>query len=70
MMDSRSRQHPQLSLGGSAYHDYCQDLTKLAQQWSDLMKQDLPAVNAQLTGQHLQPLPETMLTGSVPACGQ
>jgi hypothetical protein len=54
----------------TAYHDYCQDLTKLAQQWSDLMKQDLPTLNAQLTGQHLQPLPETMLTGSVPACGQ
>jgi photosystem II stability/assembly factor-like uncharacterized protein len=54
----------------TAYHDYCQDLTKLAQQWSDLMKQVLPAVNAQLTEQHLQPLPETMLTGTVPACGQ
>jgi len=53
-----------------AYHDYCQDLTKLAQQWADLMKQDLPAVNAQLTGQHLQPLPETMLTETVPACGR
>ena len=48
-------------------HDYCGDLTKLAQQWSELMKQDLPAVNAQLTGQHLQPLPETTLKGSVPA---
>jgi len=45
----------------AAYHDYCQDLTKLSQQWSDLMKQDLPAVNAQLSQQHLQPLPETML---------
>ena len=54
----------------TAYHDYCQDLTKLAQQWSDLMKQDLPAVNAQLTEQHLQPLPETTLVGTVPACGQ
>jgi hypothetical protein len=54
----------------AAYHDYCQDLTKLSQQWSDLMKQDLPAVNAQLSQQHLQPLPETMLMGTVPACGQ
>ena len=54
----------------TAYHDYCQDLTKLAQQWSDLMKQDLPAVNAQLTEQHLQPLPVTTLSGSVPTCGQ
>jgi hypothetical protein len=54
----------------SAYQDYCQDLTKLAQQWSDLMKQDLLAVNAQLTEQHLQPLPETTFVGTVPACGQ
>jgi photosystem II stability/assembly factor-like uncharacterized protein len=54
----------------TAYHDYCEDLTKLAQQWSDLMKQDLPAVNAQLTEQHLQALPEMMLTRTVPACGQ
>jgi len=54
----------------TAYHDYCRDLTKLAQQWSDLMKQDLPAVNTQLTEQHLQPLPEAMLTAAVPACGQ
>ncbi|MGA2903953.1 MAG: hypothetical protein ABSD98_08985 [Candidatus Korobacteraceae bacterium] len=52
----------------TAYHDYCHDLTKLAQQWSDLMKQDLPALNAQLTEQHLQPLPATMLAGPVPAC--
>jgi hypothetical protein len=34
------------------------------------MKQDLPALNAQLTEQHLQPLPDTMLTAAVPACGQ
>jgi hypothetical protein len=54
----------------TAYNDYCGDLTKLAQQWSDLMKQDLPAVNAQLAEQHLQALPETTLVGTVPACGQ
>ena len=54
----------------TAYHDYCQDLTKLAQQWSELMKQDLPAVNAELTVQHLQPLPATMPNSTVPACGQ
>ncbi len=54
----------------TAYHDYCQDLTKVAQQWSDLMKQDLPAVNAELTAQHLQPLPATMPNSAVPACGQ
>jgi photosystem II stability/assembly factor-like uncharacterized protein len=54
----------------TAYHDYCQDLTKLTQQWSDLMKQQLPAVNTQLTGQHLEALPEVMLTPTVPPCGQ
>jgi len=54
----------------TAYHDYCQDLTKLAQQWSELMKQDLPGVNAQLTQQKLQPLPEVTLTPATPACGQ
>jgi photosystem II stability/assembly factor-like uncharacterized protein len=54
----------------TAYHDYCQDLTKLAQQWSELIKQDLPEVNGQLTGQHLQPLPVTMPNPTVPACGQ
>ena len=53
----------------TAYHDYCQDLTKLAQQWSDLMKQDLPAVNAQLQ-QHLQALPTVMPNPTVPACVQ
>ena len=55
---------------GTAYRDYCNDLTKLTQQWSDLMKQDLPAVNAQLTQAHAAALPETMLSGGRPACGQ
>ena len=54
----------------TAYRDYCNDLTKLTQQWSDLMKQDLPAVNSQIMQQHLDPLPETNLGASVPACGQ
>jgi len=54
----------------TAYHDYCSDLTKLAQQWSDLMKQDLPAVNTQLTGLHLPALPELQLSNSVPSCGE
>jgi hypothetical protein len=54
----------------SAYHDYCKDLTKLAQQWSALMKQQLPLINTQLAGQHLQPLPATMPNPAVPACGQ
>jgi photosystem II stability/assembly factor-like uncharacterized protein len=64
----------------TAYHDYCQDLNKLTRQWSDLMKQDLPAVNAQLKRQHVAPLKDPMvdivvmalsttLTGTVPGCG-
>ena len=51
----------------TAYHDYCQDLTKVAQQWSDLMKQDLPAVNTQLTQDKLQPIAPVMETATV-AC--
>ncbi len=51
----------------TAYHDYCQDLTKVAQQWSDLMKQDLPAVNTQLTQEKLQPIAPVMETATV-AC--
>jgi hypothetical protein len=51
-----------------AYHDYCQDLTKVTQQWSELMKLDLPTVNTQLTQQKLQPLTPVMETVSVPAC--
>ena len=54
----------------TAYHDYCQDMTKVAQQWSDLMKQDLPAVNTQLTSEHLQPLTPVMETPLITACGQ
>ncbi|HUI84681.1 MAG TPA: hypothetical protein VL240_10680 [Candidatus Binatia bacterium] len=54
----------------TAFHDYCHDLTKLAQQWSELMSQDLPKVNSQLGEQHLQPLTEVTLTPAVPACGQ
>jgi len=54
----------------TAYHDYCQDLTKLAQQWSALMKNNLPAVNAQLAQQGLQPLTEITLTPAAPACAQ
>ena len=53
----------------TAYHDYCQDLTNIAQQWAALMAQDLPAVNNQLTSQHLQPLPVIMPNPTVPACG-
>ena len=53
-----------------AYRDYCQDLTKLVQQWSDLMKQDLSAVNAQLGPARLQPLASVELNPAVPACGE
>ncbi len=52
----------------TAYQDYCKDLTKVSQQWSDLMKQDLPAVNEQLTGQHVQPLSPLLENPTVPAC--
>ena len=53
-----------------AFHDYCQDLSKVTQQWSDLMKQDLPTVNTQLTGQKVQPLTPVMETATASACGQ
>ncbi len=51
-----------------AYRDYCQDLTKVAQQWSELMKVDLTTVNTQLTQQKQQPLTPVMENSSVPAC--
>ena len=54
----------------TAYRDYCKDLTKLTQQWSELMTQDLPAVNAQLSQQKLNALPEANLVPSSPACSQ
>jgi hypothetical protein len=53
-----------------AFHDYCQDLSKVTQQWSDLMKQDLPTVNTQLTGQKVQPLTPVMETATASECGQ
>ena len=52
----------------TAYHDYCQDLTKLAQQWSDLMKNGLPAVNEQLKLQTQPALREVALTPATPNC--
>ncbi len=52
----------------TAYRDYCRDLTKVAQQWSELMKQELPAVNTQLQQQSQQPLSEVALNPAVPAC--
>jgi len=52
----------------NAYQNYCQDLTKVTQQWSELMKQDLPAVNTQLTGEKQPALNEVSLTPAMPAC--
>ncbi len=54
----------------TAYHDYCQDLAKVAQQWSDLMKQELPAVNTQLTQQKLQPIAPVMESPATIDCSQ
>jgi photosystem II stability/assembly factor-like uncharacterized protein len=54
----------------TAYHDYCQDLSKVAQQWSDLMKQDLSAVNTQLTQQKQQAISPVMENAAAIACGQ
>ncbi len=54
----------------NAYHDYCNDLAKLTHQWSELMKNDLPGVNSQLTQQKLQTLQEVTLAPAPPACGQ
>ena len=54
----------------TAYRDYCTDLTKLAQQWSELVNNDLPGVNTQLTQQKLQPLTAVTLAPAMPACGQ
>jgi hypothetical protein len=53
----------------TAYHDYCEDLTKTAQGWTALMKDDVPSVNSQITAQHVQPLTVVMPDIAVPACG-
>jgi len=54
----------------TAYHDYCQDLSKVAQQWADLMKQNLPPVNTQLTQQKQQAISPVMENAAAIACGQ
>ena len=53
-----------------AYHDYCQDLTKVAQQWTDLIRQDSPAISNMLMEQHVQPLPMIIGIPTVPPCTQ
>jgi hypothetical protein len=54
----------------TAYHDYCQDLTKLTQQWSELMKNGLPSVNDQLKQQNQPALKDVNLAPAMPACEQ
>lgn len=49
-----------------AYQDYCKDLTTVAAGWNDLLKTDLPAVNTELSKQHLGPL--TAKPINAPAC--
>ena len=53
-----------------AYHDYCQDLTKVAQQWTELIRQDSPAMSNMLMEQHVQPLPMIIGIPTVPPCAQ
>jgi len=53
----------------TAYHDYCQDLTKLAHQWSDLLSQNQAPLRDALIAEHVQPLPGIVGIRVVPACG-
>ncbi len=41
----------------AAYRDGCRDLTTVSTDWNTLMSTDLPALNQQLTAQHLSALP-------------
>jgi hypothetical protein len=50
----------------TAYDGYCKDLATAAQGWNDLLKTDLPAVNAELTKQNLPQLSASPLP--LPAC--
>jgi photosystem II stability/assembly factor-like uncharacterized protein len=50
----------------TAYQDYCKDLTTVAAGWNDLLKTDLPALNAELSKQHLGPL--SAQTINAPSC--
>jgi photosystem II stability/assembly factor-like uncharacterized protein len=50
----------------AAYEGYCRDLTVATQAWNELVKTDLPAVNAELTKQNLTRLTATPL--SPPVC--
>ena len=54
----------------TAYRDYCRDMANLAGQLNTVLKQDLPAINTQLTDAKSQPLSAPATAPDVPACAQ
>ncbi|HXS95873.1 MAG TPA: hypothetical protein VN736_14810 [Candidatus Limnocylindrales bacterium] len=50
----------------SAYEGYCKELATAAQSWNELLKTDLPALNAELTKAGLSPAPAAPV--APPAC--
>lgn len=48
----------------SVFHDYCKDVSTVITQWNDVLKTDLPALNAQLEKQKLSGLPAAELKPS------
>ena len=50
----------------AAYEGYCKELATAAQNWNDLLKTDLPALNAELTKAGLSPVPAAPV--APPAC--
>ncbi|MBS1856443.1 MAG: hypothetical protein JST11_13835 [Acidobacteria bacterium] len=50
----------------SAYEHYCADLATAAQSWNDLVKTDLPKLNAELAKGNLSPV--AAVTVAVPSC--
>jgi hypothetical protein len=52
----------------AAYGDYCQDLTKLASQWSGFSQQDLVTMNSQLREAQAAPLAMPQTVAAVPSC--
>jgi photosystem II stability/assembly factor-like uncharacterized protein len=63
---NQAEQAPTESMG-TAYRDYCNNLGKVAQQWSELMGQ-LQPVNAVLTQQNLKPVEAVNLAPAAPNC--
>jgi len=51
----------------SVFHDYCKDLLTITTGWNDVLKTDLPALNAELEKQKLSGLPAAELKHST-AC--